>query len=105
MSWRLSKKTYFFGMEAWELMGLIVGLEIREVNDMILLSHRLSVLEEIKEIRIDQFSTNRFSSPTFLCLLVHVLLIVCDFVSDFIMILVLLCVSTTSLMSNKGWGV
>jgi len=60
MSWRLSKKTYFLGPEAWELMGLIVGLEIREVNDTILLSHRLSVLEEIKEIRIDQFSTNRF---------------------------------------------
>jgi len=80
MSCRLSKKTYFLGLEAWELMGLIVGLEIREVNDMNLLSHKLSVLEEIKEIRIDQFSTNRFSSPTFLWFLVHVFLIVCDFV-------------------------
>lgn len=49
-------------------MGLIVGLEIREVNYMILLSHKLSVLEEIKEIRIDPF---------------------CDSVSDFILILVL----------------
>jgi len=101
MSWRLSKKKYFFGLEAWELMRLIVGLEIREVNYMILLSHRLSNLEEIKEIIIDQFSTNRFYSPTFLCLLVHVLLIVCDFVSDFIFILVILCVFTTSLMSRS----
>lgn len=68
MSCRLSKKTYFLGVKAWELMGLIVGLEIREVNYMILLSHKLSVLEEIKEIRIDPF---------------------CDSVSDFILILVL----------------
>lgn len=58
----MSKKTYFLELEAWELMGLIAGLEIREVNDMILLSHKLSVLEEIKEIRIDQFSTNSLMS-------------------------------------------
>lgn len=58
----MSKKTYSFGLEAWELMGLIVGLEIHEVNDMILLSHKLSILEDIKEIRIDQFSTNSLMS-------------------------------------------
>jgi hypothetical protein len=75
LSSRLSKKTSVFGLEAWELMGLIVGLFIviillvlsicltskkksRRVNGMLPLSHRLSVSEEIKEISIDQVSTN-----------------------------------------------
>lgn len=76
LSSRLSKKTSVFGLEAWELMGIIVGLFIiiillvlsicltskkksKRVKDILPLSHRLSVSEEIKEIRVDQISTNQ----------------------------------------------
>nr|AFK47437.1 unknown [Medicago truncatula] len=75
LSSRLSKKTSVFGLEVWELMGLIVGLFIviilllvsicltskkksRRVNGLLPLSHRLSVSEEIKDIKMDQVSTN-----------------------------------------------
>lgn len=71
----LSKKTSVFGLQAWELMGIVVGLFIiiillvlsicltsrkksRRVNGMLPLSHMLSISEEIKEIRVDQVSAN-----------------------------------------------
>ncbi|XLU42969.1 hypothetical protein S245_003039, partial [Arachis hypogaea] len=71
----LSKKTFVFGLKAWELMGILVGLFIviilvvlsicltsrkksRRVNGMIPLSRMLSVSDEIKEIRVDQASAN-----------------------------------------------
>lgn len=71
----LSKETSVFGLKAWELMGIIVGLFIiiilvvisicltsrkksRRVNGMLPLSHMLSVSDEIKEIRVDQVSAN-----------------------------------------------
>ncbi|KAK7264782.1 hypothetical protein RJT34_32392 [Clitoria ternatea] len=73
----LSKKTVF-GLQAWELMGIIVGLFIiiillvlsicltsrkksRRVTGMVPLSHMLSVSEEIKEIRVDHVSANNHS--------------------------------------------
>ncbi|QCD80135.1 serine/threonine-protein kinase PBS1 [Vigna unguiculata] len=71
----LSKETSVFGLKAWELMGILVGLFIiiilvvvsicltsrkksRRVNGMLPLSHMLSVSDEIKEIRVDQVSSN-----------------------------------------------
>ncbi|KAL5163317.1 putative receptor-like protein kinase [Glycine soja] len=71
----LSKETSVFGLKAWELMGIIVGLFIiiilvvisicltsrkksRRVNGMLPLSHMLSISDEIKEIRVDQVSAN-----------------------------------------------
>ncbi|XP_019464269.1 PREDICTED: probable receptor-like protein kinase At5g18500 [Lupinus angustifolius] len=71
----LLKKTSVFGLKAWELMGLIVGMFIivilvvlsiclssrkksRRVNGMLPLSQMLSVTEVIKEIRVDQGSAN-----------------------------------------------
>lgn len=71
----LSKKTSVFGLKAWELMGIVVGLFIiiillvlsiclsskkksRRGNGMIPLSRMLFVSEEIKEIRVDQVSAN-----------------------------------------------
>ncbi|CAL0306908.1 unnamed protein product [Lupinus luteus] len=70
----LSKKTSVFGLKAWELMGLIVGMFIivilvvvsvclsrkksKRVNGMVPLSQMLSFTEEIKEIRVDQGSSN-----------------------------------------------
>lgn len=75
LSSSLSKKTSVLGLEVWELMGLIVGLFIviillvvsicltskkksRRINGMLPVTHRLSVSEEIKEISVDQVSTN-----------------------------------------------
>ncbi|KAJ1440000.1 Serine/threonine-protein kinase, active site [Sesbania bispinosa] len=74
----LSKKTFVFGLKIWVLMGIIVGLFIivilvvlsicltlrkksRRVNGKLPLSHILSVSEEIKEIRVDQVSSNNHS--------------------------------------------
>jgi len=71
----LSKETSVFGLKAWELMGILVGLFIivilvvvsicltsrkksRRVTGMLPLSHMLSVSDEIKEIRVDQVSSN-----------------------------------------------
>ncbi|CAI8610848.1 unnamed protein product [Vicia faba] len=75
LSSSLSKKTSVLGLEVWELMGLIVGLFIivillvisicltskkksRRISSMLPVMHRLSVSEEIKEISVDQVSTN-----------------------------------------------
>ncbi|KAJ1437062.1 Serine-threonine/tyrosine-protein kinase, catalytic domain [Sesbania bispinosa] len=74
----LSKKTFVFGLKIWVLMGIIVGLFIivilvvlsicltlrkksRRVNGKLPLSNILSVSEEIKEIRVDQVSSNNHS--------------------------------------------
>ncbi|KAK4266005.1 hypothetical protein QN277_026983 [Acacia crassicarpa] len=72
----LSKKTSVFGLKAWELMAMAVGLFIiiilvvlsicltkrkksRKINSSMLpFSHISSVSEEIKEIRVDQVSAN-----------------------------------------------
>lgn len=71
----LSKKTFVLGLKVWVLMGIIVGLFIiiilavlsiclslrkkaRRVGGNLPLSHILSVSEEIKEIRVDQVSSN-----------------------------------------------
>ncbi|OIW18795.1 hypothetical protein TanjilG_13547 [Lupinus angustifolius] len=70
----LSKKTSVFGLKAWELMGLMVGMFIivilvvvsiclsrkksKRVNGMLPLRQMLSFTEEIKEIGVDQGSSN-----------------------------------------------
>ncbi|KAK2396196.1 Protein kinase superfamily protein [Trifolium repens] len=72
----LSKKTFVFGLKVWVLMGIIVGLFIivilvvlsicltlrkksrRGNGGMHPLSHILSISEEIKEISVDQVSSN-----------------------------------------------
>ncbi|OIV95290.1 hypothetical protein TanjilG_07446 [Lupinus angustifolius] len=71
----LSKKTSVFGLEVWELIGLIVGMFIivilvvvsiclssrkksKRVKGMLPLGQMLSVTEDIKEIRVDQSSGN-----------------------------------------------
>jgi hypothetical protein len=72
----LSKKTNVFGLKAWVLMGIVVGLFIiiilvvlsiclalrkksrRGKGGMLPLGHILSISEEIKEISVDQVSSN-----------------------------------------------
>lgn len=71
----LSKKTVVFGLKVWVLMGIMVGLFIiiilvvlsicltlrkksKRVNRKLPLNHTLSHSEEIKEIRVDQVSSN-----------------------------------------------
>ena len=72
----LSKKTNVFGLKAWVLMVIVVGLFIiiilvvlsicltlrkksrRGKSGMLPLGHILSISEEIKEISVDQVSSN-----------------------------------------------
>lgn len=73
----LSKKTFVFGLKVWVLMGIMVGLFIiiilivlsicltlrkksRKSSGMFPLSHILSISQEIKEISIDQASSNSY---------------------------------------------
>ncbi|KAK4256533.1 hypothetical protein QN277_006242 [Acacia crassicarpa] len=70
----LSKKTFVFGLKLWVLMGITVGLFIviilvvlvcltsrkrsKSANDEAPFSQMSSILEDIKEIRVDQVSAN-----------------------------------------------
>lgn len=75
----LSKKTFVFGLKAWVLMGIIVGLFIviilvvlsfyltsrkksRRSNEMLPISQIPTVSEEIKDIKVDQVSANNYVS-------------------------------------------
>ncbi|KAL5538062.1 hypothetical protein UlMin_042272 [Ulmus minor] len=74
----LSKKTLVFGLKVWVLTGIIVGVFIviillvlsiclssrkrsRRVKDMLPLSQIPNVSKEIKEIRVDQVSSNNYT--------------------------------------------
>ncbi|BFG14808.1 hypothetical protein CerSpe_010820 [Prunus speciosa] len=73
----LAKKTFVFGLRVWVLTGIIVGVFIvmilavlsvcltsrkrsRKSNDMLPLSQIPNVSKEIKEIRVDQVSSNNY---------------------------------------------
>lgn len=84
----LSKKTPIFGLKVWEIIGIVVGLSIivilsvlslcltsrkksRKVKDRIPLSQIPSVSKEIKEVRVEQVSTNGFAPRDGILLTVH----------------------------------
>lgn len=73
----LAKKTFVFGLRVWVLTGIIVGVFIvmilavlsvcltsrkrsRKSNDVLPLSQIPNVSKEIKEIRVDQVSSNNY---------------------------------------------
>lgn len=85
----LSKKTDVFGIKVWELIGLVVGLFIiiillvlslcltsrkksrRTVDNKLPLSQIPSVSKEIKEVRVEQISTNEFVPRDGILLTIH----------------------------------
>ncbi|KAL6964583.1 hypothetical protein U1Q18_035634 [Sarracenia purpurea var. burkii] len=84
----LSEKTAILGLKVWELIGIIVGLFIvvilfaltfyltsrkksRKAIDNIPLSQIPSVSKEIKEVRVEQVSTNEFAPRDGILLTIH----------------------------------
>ncbi|GFY89108.1 protein kinase superfamily protein [Actinidia rufa] len=84
----LSNKTSIFGIKLWELIGIIVGLFIivilfaltfyltsrkksRKARDNIPLSQIPTVSKEIKEVRVEQVSTNEFVPRDGILLTIH----------------------------------
>ncbi|XP_020213135.1 probable receptor-like protein kinase At5g18500 [Cajanus cajan] len=84
----LSKKTPFFGLKVWEIIGIAVGLSIivilsvlslcltsrkksRKDKDRIPLSQIPAVSKEIKEVRVEQVSTNVFAPRDGILLTIH----------------------------------
>ncbi|XP_059648378.1 probable receptor-like protein kinase At5g18500 [Cornus florida] len=84
----LSKKTAIFDLKVWELIGIIVGLFImvilsaltfylsslkksRRTRDRIPLSQIPNVSKEIKEVRVEQISTNEFVPRDGILLTIH----------------------------------
>ncbi|KAA8545303.1 hypothetical protein F0562_020087 [Nyssa sinensis] len=84
----LSKKTAIFGLKVWELIGIFVALFIivilfalmfyltsrkksRRASDKIPLSQIPTVSKEIKEVRVEQVSTNEFVPRDGILLTIH----------------------------------
>ncbi|XP_027349039.1 probable receptor-like protein kinase At5g18500 [Abrus precatorius] len=84
----LSKKTPIFGLKVWEIIGISVGLSIivilcglslcltsrkksRKAKDKIPLSQIPIVSKEIKEVRVEQVSTNGFAPRDGILLTIH----------------------------------
>ncbi|XP_061366277.1 probable receptor-like protein kinase At5g18500 [Gastrolobium bilobum] len=84
----LSKKTPIFGLKVWEVIGIAVGLSIivilsalslcltsrkksRKAKEKVPLSQIPSVSKEIKEVRVEQVSTNGFSPRDGILLTIH----------------------------------
>ncbi|TKY61597.1 receptor protein kinase [Spatholobus suberectus] len=84
----LSKKTPIFGLKVWEIIGIAVGLSIivilsalslcltlrkksRKDKDRIPPSQIPTVSKEIKEVRVEQVSTNAFAPRDGILLTIH----------------------------------
>ena len=84
----LSKKTPIFGLKVWEIVGIVVGLSIiiilsllslcltsrkksRKARDKIPVSQIPTVSKEIKEVRVEQVSTNGFAPREGILLTIH----------------------------------
>ncbi|KAJ7977814.1 Kinase family protein [Quillaja saponaria] len=84
----LSKKTSIFGLKVWEVIGIAVGLFIiiilsvlslcltsrkksRRAKDKIPLSQIPVISKEIKEVRVEQVSTNEFVPRDGILLTIH----------------------------------
>lgn len=84
----LSEKTAIFGLKVWELIGLVVVFFIilillvlslcltsrkksRRVRDKLPLSQIPTVSKEIKEVRVEQVSTNEFGPRDGVLLTIH----------------------------------
>ncbi|KAL2345582.1 hypothetical protein Fmac_006867 [Flemingia macrophylla] len=84
----LSKRTPIFGLKVWEIIGIAVGLSIivilsvlslcltsrkksRKEKDRIPLSQIPAVSKEIKEVRVEQVSTNVFAPRDGILLTIH----------------------------------
>ncbi|AES82376.1 putative protein kinase RLK-Pelle-RLCK-V family [Medicago truncatula] len=84
----LSKKTSFFGIKVWEIIAIVVGLSIiviltvlsicltsrkksRKARNEIPVTEIPNVSKEIKEVRVEQVSTNGFTPRDGILLTIH----------------------------------
>jgi hypothetical protein len=84
----LSKKTSFFGIKVWEIIAIVVGLSIiviltvlsicltsrkksRKARNEIPVTEIPNVSKEIKEVRVEQVSTNGFAPRDGILLTIH----------------------------------
>lgn len=84
----LSQKTAVFGLKVWQLIGILVGIFIvvilllltfyltlrrksRRATDNLPVSQIPTVSKEIKEVRVEQVSTNEFSPQDGILLTIH----------------------------------
>ncbi|XAR52750.1 Non-specific serine/threonine protein kinase [Bertholletia excelsa] len=88
LSAELSEKTAIFGLKVWELIGIVVGLfivlilfaltlyltsqkKLRKARDKIPLSQIPTVSKEIKEVLLEEVSTNDFTPRDGILLTIH----------------------------------